>query len=128
MCYRMSWLLLAVSVAFACGGRRETAGAQQPVSSQSVEVREPLRPEPPPRPPEIYFGEGDCAPTLAPGLKGTCINGRPCNGFGFRNEKGAWECGCYTTKGGCPDGTACSPRTRSCMKVAEIDIPRPRAR
>jgi hypothetical protein len=122
--------LVMTVLAVSCAERREAPAGheQQPVSPQPVEIREPLRAPPPPAPPEIVFGEGDCAPVLGRGLVGTCIDGKPCNGFGFRDDAGVVTCGCYTHAGGCPDGTVCSPRVRGCVRIENADLPRPTGR
>ena len=76
---------------------------------------------------ELHYGEGACAPRLADGTLGTCINNRPCNGFGFSNPRGQIVCACYQTVGGCDDDSVCSIRKRSCVRQADIDLQRPPA-
>lgn len=74
---------------------------------------------------EIYYGEGDCAPKFANGMRGTCIGGKPCNGFGFKQESGAIECRCFDVKSGCADGSICSTRSRTCLPLNKAErLPR----
>lgn len=73
---------------------------------------------------EIDYGEGDCGPRFSNGMRGTCINKQPCNGFGFKDAAGKLECACFDTKGGCPDTHVCSLRARACVAPSEADFKR----
>jgi hypothetical protein len=62
---------------------------------------------------------GDCAPRYLHGGFGTCVNGRPCRGFGVREEKGAILCSCYGDLGGCAEGQRCDERKLTCVADEE---------
>jgi len=82
-------------------------------------------PQVPPLPPARFeYGSGGCEPRFANGTTGTCINGKPCNGFGFRNDKGELVCACFEVPGGCPDTQACNSRRRMCTPRSQIDLQR----
>jgi len=72
-------------------------------------------------PEELSYGEGDCAPRFANGMRGTCINGKPCNGFGVKDQTGKIECECFGTKGGCPEGQVCSVIKRACVPPQDAE-------
>jgi len=89
---------------------------------------EAFRPVPaatPLAPARFEYGEGDCETRYADGTRGTCINGKACNGFGFRNARGELVCACFERIGGCDETQACSSRRRQCVARGEIDLQRP---
>ena len=62
--------------------------------------------------------KGDCAPRYANGMVGTCIDNKPCRGWGVKTERGA-ECACFAKRGGCDAGYRCDVRA-ACVKE---DVP-----
>ena len=74
-----------------------------------------------PPPDELSYGEGDCAPRFRNGMRGTCINGKPCNGFGVKDQAGKIDCECFGTKGGCPEGNVCSVTKRGCVPPQDAE-------
>lgn len=70
---------------------------------------------------EVSYGEGDCAPRFENGMRGTCINGKACNGFGFKDATGNIQCACFEKIGGCEANTACSLQRRACVAQRDID-------
>ena len=117
-------LLLTTS---GCKKIEQAPPSYAPVSSVPIEPGKPVEAATSAPRVEIYYGEGSCAPQLPNGMFGTCINNTPCNGFGFRDEKGSWQCACFETQGGCGENEACSFRKRSCVRIDEADFLRPPA-
>src|SRR5437764_8275025 len=72
-------------------------------------------------PPQIDYGKGGCEPIFADGSKGTCINDRPCNGFGFRDPDGKLVCRCFDNPS-CNEGFVCSARWRTCVRPRNDSI------
>jgi hypothetical protein len=65
---------------------------------------------------EAVASKGDCAPRYRKaGLTGTCIEEKPCRGFGVL-ENGRAICTCYATRGGCAADERCEPRGAQCVK------------
>ncbi|MEP7009186.1 MAG: hypothetical protein ABJC13_02585 [Acidobacteriota bacterium] len=64
---------------------------------------------------------GDCAPRLKyPNESRTsCIEGRPCRGFGVQDESGRVYCTCYGETGGCVEGKRCDVRRLICVPEDE---------
>jgi hypothetical protein len=62
---------------------------------------------------------GDCAPHYKAGGEGSCINNKPCRGFGVRDETGRILCSCYGTIGGCSEGQRCDARKVTCVPEDE---------
>jgi hypothetical protein len=64
---------------------------------------------------------GDCAPRhpYASASRTSCIEGKPCRGFGVRNENGQILCSCYGLIGGCAEGKRCDMRTLACVPENE---------
>ena len=93
----------------------------EPTSSKPVTVeRTPVAQDTPmlKQLPRVDTG-GDCAPRYKHGGSGTCVDGRPCRGFGVRDEKGAIVCSCYGDIGGCGDGQRCDERKVTCVPDEE---------
>jgi hypothetical protein len=78
------------------------------------------------RPP--VASEGDCAPSYANGLVGTCVDNKPCRGFGVRSARGAAVCACYARDGGCDPGSRCDAVKKTCVPAQEAPWGRPVAR
>ncbi len=118
--------LLVLGLLAACGPDGAFHDARQeppssPTSAVATPVGDPIRGAPVQSPAELFYGEGDCAPKLPGGLRGTCINNRPCNGFGMRNAAGEIICACYSVIGGCDSSQACSKRRRACVPLLNAD-------
>lgn len=112
--------MVAMAVLFSlmasCESSKRSGSGDNPVVS-SVELPSP-KPVPYaslPARQELYYGEGDCGPRFPNGMRGTCINNKPCNGFGIKDEKGKFQCECFGVKGGCAEGTLCSVTKRACV-------------
>jgi hypothetical protein len=91
------------------------------VSSAPLPSAAPFSPVPLLTPVVLYYGEGNCAPRFANGMRGTCINNQPCNGFGMKDANGSLSCACYEVKGGCPNGFICSAIERRCVPEGDED-------
>lgn len=65
-------------------------------------------------PPSIDYGRGNCAPRFADGSRGTCVNDKPCNGFGFREPNGSVVCKCFDQPA-CSEERICSLKQRQCV-------------
>ncbi|MFO0995422.1 MAG: hypothetical protein U1F33_01975 [Alphaproteobacteria bacterium] len=118
--YRAMWVCIALA-AFACTAEQKGDVDHPVVASGPVALGPPVHaPAPPPRI-EVFYGEGSCAPVFPNGQRGTCINGQPCNGFGFKTASGALECACFETKGGCPAEQRCSTLRRACVGPSDLD-------
>ena len=70
---------------------------------------------------EVSYGEGDCAPRFQNGMRGTCINGQACNGFGFKGSDGVVQCACFERAGGCETNMACSLAERKCVPLKQLE-------
>lgn len=101
--------------------RSQKAPANPVVSSQPVPIGKSFAPVAQLPRVEVSYGEGDCAPRLANGMRGTCINGKACNGFGFRGPNGQIQCACFDTVGGCGANEGCSLVHRRCEPVYRLD-------
>lgn len=97
-------------------GEKQAVVSSVPLPSASPYERVQEQP-----PVELYYGEGDCAPKFANGMRGTCINNKPCNGFGVKDEKGNLECECFGVKGGCGEGMVCSVIKRACVPLFDAE-------
>ena len=64
---------------------------------------------------------GDCAPQhkFMSESRSTCIEGRPCRGFGVQDESGRIFCTCYGEIGGCATGQRCDIRKLTCVPEDE---------
>jgi hypothetical protein len=58
---------------------------------------------------------GGCEPTYRNGTKGMCVNGRPCRGYGVRNDRGQDQCVCYLAKSGCDSKSRCDLPEHACV-------------
>lgn len=62
---------------------------------------------------------GGCEPRYKKGnLTGTCINNKPCRGFGVL-EDGRTICTCFAKRGGCDVGHRCDARHAQCVPEEE---------
>lgn len=77
-----------------------------PFTSQTVPLRE--LPEVPSR--------GGCEPTYRNGMSGTCINDKPCRGFGVDDPEQGVMCVCFATPGGCAEDQRCERRGAQCVQ------------
>lgn len=104
----------------ACSRESTDKTKVQYVSSDAKPPEAQFKPaEPAPRV-LFSYGEGDCAPKFSDGTKGTCINNRPCNGFGFKGSKGELSCGCFAVEGGCPVDLRCSRTAQKCLPPKDV--------
>lgn len=122
-------MLLLTIIACASGDEYQAAAAERAALASQPRPAEPGRFEPTPQPRPLAparfeYGEGNCGPQFDDGTRGTCIAGKPCNGFGFRNAQGSLVCACFEVAGGCPLTQACSIRRRACVARDEIDVQR----
>ena len=125
--FRVALVVAGLVAAFSLSGCDELFGPPKvhpSVSEAPIVLGEPFSAVIPPGRMEIYYGEGDCAPRYPNGMQGTCINNRPCNGFGFKDDQGQWQCACFATKGGCKAGSICSMRARGCTGANDADFKR----
>lgn len=61
---------------------------------------------------------GDCAPKYRNGDQGSCVNDRPCRGFGVLDGKQV-ICACFIRRGGCDENERCEVRQSRCVKESE---------
>lgn len=123
-------IMLLSLMACASGDDYQAGVAERAARDAAPRSSEPPRFEPVPKvlplaPARFEYGEGGCEPRFADGTRGTCINSKPCNGFGFRDAQGALACACFEVAGGCGERQACSIRRRACVARGEIDVQRP---
>lgn len=125
--FKGALLLLVVATCMlvvGCPSRRQSASDDQkkvePVS-QTAPKFEPMRPTVPAIPARRQVASsGDCAPKYANGLSGTCINNKPCRGFGFLAEDGKTAvCACYATASGCNQDQRCDAIKKACVPEKE---------
>ena len=126
-------VLLTVLVMAGCAVDEYQAGGIERSATPATSARQGAAfspvPQTPPLPPARFeYGSGGCEPRYPDGTTGTCINAKPCNGFGFRNERGELVCACFGVAGGCPETQACNSRRRMCVPRSEIDLQRPPTR
>jgi hypothetical protein len=62
---------------------------------------------------------GDCGPRYSNGLRGACINAKPCRGIGVLDEKGNAACACYARAGGCSEKERCDAIKKACVPENE---------
>lgn len=113
-------LLLGCAIAASCANPQPGRSSDQARGLDAVSQIEPRlealpEPAPPLRSAPPVASQGDCAPKYAIGLRGTCINGQPCRGFGTLTETGQPVCTCYVTPGGCSQSERCDAVHRSCV-------------
>jgi len=121
ICGSLSTACLLIFFLAACSKTPRDTSGNPVVSPVPVKKGEPLaRVEQLPRV-EVSYGEGDCAPRFANGMRGTCIAGKPCNGFGFKDASGKIQCACFDKVGGCEENTGCSLLRRKCVPMRELE-------
>ncbi|MBS0391651.1 MAG: hypothetical protein JSR23_10990 [Proteobacteria bacterium] len=132
---RYLYLLIVITLAACASGingdsyqaaAEEAAARQAPVGNQGA--FHPVPAATPQAPARFDYGKGGCETRYADGTANTCINNKPCNGFGFRDARGALVCACFEVVGGCPENQACNTRRRACVARGEIDLQRGPAR
>lgn len=67
------------------------------------------------RPATPVPSRGSCAPNYKNGLHGTCINNKPCRGFGVIGNDGKACCTCYARQKACAPGFRCDPILKRCV-------------
>lgn len=70
---------------------------------------------------EIVASQGDCAPTYANGSRGSCINSKPCRGYGMRELTGAVACRCWAKADGCSERERCDIIAKRCVPDDKTD-------
>lgn len=114
--------MLLVLAVFLCQCTQAQKKSDYPVVSPvAIQPGKPLQQVPLLPRLDISYGEGDCAPRFENGMRGTCINGKPCNGFGFKDADGRIQCACFEKLGGCEANQGCSLQRRACVAQREID-------
>ena len=106
---------LAFSLSGGCTSGKRDDREHPSVASVSPQPAKRIEPPQEPKEVELFYGEGDCGPRFPNGMRGTCINNKPCSGFGVKDASGNLECDCFGVKGGCSEGKVCSVRKRSCV-------------
>lgn len=77
---------------------------------------------------EIVASQGDCAPTYANGSKGSCINSKPCRGYGMKGLRGGGpECRCWAKAEGCGEHERCDIIVKRCVPDDKSDSARAEA-
>lgn len=111
-------ILTAFSPSLFSGCASAKRGGQEhpSVASASPQPGRPIEVQPQQPEAELFYGEGDCGPRFPNGMRGTCINNKPCSGFGVRDAGGQMECDCFGVRGGCGEGLVCSVRRRACVE------------
>lgn len=124
--HRLALFALAILVT-ACAAPAQTP---QEDTGATISATEPrlsefsTRPEPVPLRPAVE-SRGGCEPRYANGRTGTCIDNKPCRGFGVL-EDGRAACMCFAVRGGCAEGYRCDPRGAQCVKDGAGDFNRAR--
>ena len=102
----------------------EDAGVQAIASVKPRDSQFTSRPALLPHLPAVA-SRGGCEPRYTNGRTGTCINDKPCRGFGML-ENGQAVCACFATRGGCKEGYRCDTRGAECVKEDEPEFNRTR--
>jgi hypothetical protein len=68
--------------------------------------------------------KGGCEPRYRNGMVGTCVNAKPCRGFGVRGDDGTAQCECYIRRGGCNADERCSAEEGQCVADDESEFNR----
>jgi hypothetical protein len=114
--FRLVFIAFVFSLLGGCPSNKRQDQEHPSVASVSPQQGKPIQPPQEPPKVELFYGEGDCAPRFPNGMRGTCINNKPCSGFGVKDASGTLECDCFGVKGGCGEGLVCSARKRACVK------------
>jgi hypothetical protein len=109
-------------LATACTGSQRTHPNVDSVAIGSTPPAEPFRTtgQPAPLLPRVP-SRGDCAPRYSNGTQGTCVNDKPCRGFGVRDGKQV-ICACFVRRGGCDEDERCEPRQSRCVKESKPEF------
>lgn len=116
LCCALALLALSGS---ACSSQSKVKADKVEAVSVDVEPRvEPFSTTPVPTPllPRVP-SRGDCAPRYANGTLGTCVNDKPCRGFGVLDGSRV-ICACFVKRGGCEQDERCEARESRCVKDA----------
>lgn len=119
---------VAAPLAAGCASTGRTAPPREQSRGEAVSSVEPRREafksqaQPVPLRPPVA-SRGGCEPRYKNGRTGTCINNKPCRGFGVL-ENGQAVCTCFAVRGGCEAGYRCDPRGAQCVKEDEADFNR----
>jgi hypothetical protein len=116
--------LLALSGSAGCAQSKVKADRVEAVSVDVEPRIEPFRTTPVPAPllPRVP-SRGDCAPRYGNGTLGTCVNDKPCRGFGVLDGSRV-ICACFVKRGGCDEDERCEARESRCVKddVPEFNL------
>jgi hypothetical protein len=119
---------IAALIAVGCASAGRTTPPPEESKAAAISSVEPrygdftTKPEPVPHRPAVA-SRGGCEPRYKSGRTGTCINDKPCRGFGvLENEQVA--CMCFAVRGGCEEGYRCDPRGTECVKEDEEEFNR----
>jgi len=119
---------IAALLAVGCTGAGRTTPPLEGSEAVAISGVEPShgdftsKPEPVPHRPAVA-SSGGCEPRYKGGRTGTCINDKPCRGFGVLENKQA-VCMCFAVRGGCEVGYRCDPRGAECVKEEEEEFNR----
>jgi hypothetical protein len=117
-------LLAAVgAITVGCGGKQQSARNDQTQVNPVSETQPKFEPLPQTAPVTLSArfapSIGDCGPKYANGLRGACINNRPCRGIGIYDSAGKAVCACYAREGGCSESERCDAIKKSCVPEKE---------
>ena len=121
---------IAILLAVGCAGTGGSTSTPEPSEATAVSGVEPRhgdfksQAEPTPHLPAVA-SQGGCEPRYKGGRTGTCINNKPCRGFGVL-ENGQAVCTCFAVRGGCEVGYRCDPQGAACVKEDEEGFNRSR--
>lgn len=116
------WWLSPSLVLLATACSMGTLGTQPQVDSVSIGRAPPVEAfrttgQPAPLLPRVP-SRGDCAPRYRNGEQGTCVNDKPCRGFGVLDGKQV-ICACFVRREGCDEHERCEVRQSRCVKESE---------
>ena len=116
-------LLVAVASHASSGTAAQAEQPKPPPSDASSRGGFQTQAVPIPRLPPVA-SQGGCEPRYRNGMVGSCINDKPCRGFGVREEDGSAQCICYIRRGGCNENERCSPEEGQCVADDESEFNR----
>lgn len=118
-------LLMGLAVAIGCAlaagcpAKQQSARDDQKQVNPVSETAPKLEPMPQTAPAtqssKFVASVGDCGPKYANGLRGACINNRPCRGIGILDNAGKAVCACYARVGGCSEKERCDAIKKACV-------------
>lgn len=117
LAFGMAMLTTACAV-----GSQRTPPAVESITVDRAPPVEPFRTtgQPAPLLPRVP-SRGDCAPRYRNGEQGTCVNDKPCRGFGVLDGKQV-ICACFVRRGGCDANERCETHQSRCVKESEPEF------